>query len=557
MDSSKPMTGHAIVGGCGHLGSRIASGLLERGLSVTLVEKCFDDGVVARMESAGYVLIRGDVRDDDILIQAGIGHADCFIAVTGDDRANLESAITAREMNDRCAVVARLYDQTLGERVEKAFGIRALSASFLASPAYISAATDDAIVSALTIDGCCIGIHARSAKPVKAKGHYVKISEDGLDLCDYDGAGESCFFASVHGSSRGLYHKRQRRKSAGRRPLTSAMSFLNPIALAQEVINTWTRAALITKRLTVALLAVAGVSVAVFSASGRMSPLDALYFVVTTMTTVGYGDINLQHAPTGLKVFGIVMMIAGAALLATVYAIIADRVIEARLEFLLGRRRVPMRGHTIVVGLGKVGYRVARGLRSLGLDVVGIEAVEDLDNVSAARTAFPVIIGDASRTSILNKASVDSAETILALTDDPMLNLSIALDARERNPKIRTIVRTYDAALAGKFSSLGLDATLSTSAIAAPAFIDAAIHPGVQGSFRANDQDILVARYTIDQGSPLHDRTPADIGAGMGIAVIAATDGVHPEYRPTALDKPLSEGQKVLALLSRSSVDRT
>lgn len=545
-------TGHAILGGCGHLGSRIAAGLLERGCHVVVIDRDIENALVTHLESLGCTIIRGDIRDEDILAQAGTSSASCFIAATGDDNANLEAAIAARQKNERCTVVTRLYDQTLGERIERVFRIRALSASFMASPAYVSAATDDSVISALTVDGCCLCIHSTPTQQSKMNTCSIAYTDKGLGLSN-DSVGNNCFYANVHSSSRNVYSKRSR---ANKRKKHKRSSVIGPSRLFNELSAMWKHSPIITKNLTIALLAVFVISVAVFWLIGKMSPLDALYFVVTTMTTVGYGDFNLQHAPTGLKVFGVVMMLSGAALLATIYAIIADRVLATRVEYLLGRRRVNLSGHTVVVGLGKVGYRVARDLSNLGLDVVGIESKEDSENVSSAKALFPVIVGDAARTSILNKAAVDVADTILALTDDSLLNLNIALNAREHNPSIGTIVRTYDVGLAEKFVSFGLDKAISTSAIAAPAFVDAAIYPHVKGSFRFCDEDILVARFVVDDRSALIKMSPLDISKKFGVVIVAVADSLSSDYHVFNQNSPLREGQKALVLLTRSALDK-
>ncbi len=542
-------TGHAILGGCGHLGSRIALGLLERGCGVVIIDRDIDNTVTSRLQKAGCTVIKGDICDEDILDQAGIATAGCYISITGDDHANLEAAISARQKNPDCTVVTRLYDQSLGERVEKVFNIRALSAASLASPAFVSAATDDTIISALTVDGCCLSVHSGSASH-EHNVCYIGKSQNGLRLC-VDKIEDDCFYTTVHSSRRHFFSKNHHRKRETRHrpPVFSGSSIYR---LIREVMDTWKHSAAITKHLLTALLIVSAVSIIVFWTVGHMSPLDAIYFVVTTMTTVGYGDINLQHAPVGLKIFGIIMMLSGAALLATVYAIIADRVLAARVEYLLGRRRVNLFGHTIVVGLGKVGYRVARDLENLGLDIVGIDVDGDSENVNAAKALFPVIVGDAARTSILNKAAIDTADTVLALTEDSLLNLSVALNILEHNPDIRAIVRTYDTGLAEKFVSFGLEKAISTSAIAAPVFVDAAIYPNVQGSFRFNSQDIMVARYLIDSDSDLLGKTPIQISDEYELAIVATANNMHSDYDVVKHDKPLHEGQKVLGLLVRT-----
>ena len=53
-----------------------------------------------------------------------------------------------------------------------------------------------------------------------------------------------------------------------------------------------------------------------FADALRLSGIDALYFVWTTVTTVGYGDIALRNESTAVKIVGMVLMFAGAASIA-------------------------------------------------------------------------------------------------------------------------------------------------------------------------------------------------------------------------------------------------
>src|SRR5215468_8562982 len=109
-----------------------------------------------------------------------------------------------------------------------------------------------------------------------------------------------------------------------------------------------------------------GVVVFKFGHHDNLSWLDALYFTVTTMTTVGYGDIALKDARDGVKLFGIFFMPASAGLLAATFGILTDYLIKARLEQLFGPWRSRMRNHVILCGLGHVGIRILEQLRRLG-----------------------------------------------------------------------------------------------------------------------------------------------------------------------------------------------
>lgn len=549
---------YAIVCGFGHLGNRVAEQLLERGYRVLVIEKSLETAEVKRAEALGCELLEGDIREDYVLDLAEVSSATCFIAVTGDDRANLEAGIAARQRNSAIPVVVRLVDQVLARRVESAFAIQALSVPFLVSPSFVSAATDDAIIAMFNVDGCYLSLFQdgfRCAAGANESG--VRIRKDGAALriippAMQDIPGGECLVAALQRSPRRTRRPRRRSKADGavlaaRKPVTPQ----NPFHTLLEV---WQHASAVTRKLLVALLAASALSVFIFTYFGHMSPLDAVYFVVTTLTTTGYGDINLQQAPALLKIYGILMMLCGAGLLATIYAIIADYVLSIRVEYLLGRRKIKLSDHTLVVGLGNVGYRVAHDLHLLGVPVVGVEVNEDSDNVHAAAGAFPVVIGNAGRASVLERAGVERAKVVLAVTDDAMVNLSVALHARERNPGIKTVVRTFESDLAAKLKLCGLDVVLSTSAIATPVFADMASYPWVHGSFPFLGSDILLARHIIDDHSPFCGKSVQAVSNELGMAIVLLASSALDEYRPAAPEDQLYKGQKVTVLLTREKI---
>src|SRR5262245_48225848 len=107
----------------------------------------------------------------------------------------------------------------------------------------------------------------------------------------------------------------------------------------------------------------------------------------------------------------------------------------------------PISNHIIVCGLGRVGYRTTLLLLSLGEQVVCITRSRGDDMVSEIEARCQVIFGDARNDNHLLAAGIERARAILALTDEDMTNVSIALDAQRMNPAIRVVVRVFDQEL--------------------------------------------------------------------------------------------------------------
>lgn len=100
---------HVIVAGCGRVGSQLARELAAGGHEVVIIDK--DRRAFRRLGEAfpGRAL-HGIVFDRATLEEAGIRHAQAFVAVTSGDNSNIVSARTARERYDVERVVARIYD---------------------------------------------------------------------------------------------------------------------------------------------------------------------------------------------------------------------------------------------------------------------------------------------------------------------------------------------------------------------------------------------------------------------------------------------------------------
>jgi len=298
----------------------------------------------------------------------------------------------------------------------------------------------------------------------------------------------------------------------------------------------WTRTCGVRRRfLIVVLLALLlmAAGVVVFRAALALSWIDALYFVVTTMTTTGYGDYHLKDAPRGIKVFGILLMLSSAALMTATLAMITDYILHARLEQFFDRRKMRMKNHIVLCGLGHVGIRILEQLRRLGEHVVVIERDESsrfLDE--ARRLGVQIVTGDVSAPSVLEQVNIREARSIIAATDNDLSNLEVALSARNIRPDIRVVLRMFDAGLASKIrSGFGIKTTFSTSALAAPAFAMAAVDPSVVGSFYVGENLVLILQIDIAAETQLAGQSIADLERMGGLSALCHESAASGERR--------------------------
>jgi Trk K+ transport system NAD-binding subunit len=218
-------------------------------------------------------------------------------------------------------------------------------------------------------------------------------------------------------------------------------------------------------------LAVLLIFTAFFARTLRLPYVDAMYFVWTTVTTVGYGDIALKDAPGAVKIVGMVLMLTGAASLAVLFGLFTDWAVGRRLDLLRGRLPVRGGGHIVIAGGGNVGYRVASALREKGHRVVVIERHSETENLEALRSAgIHVIVADAARADTLQLAKVETASAVVSVTDSDAVNFQIALLVSARSRDVPVILRVVSPELSAHVSEHGDAIAISPIAIATERF---------------------------------------------------------------------------------------
>lgn len=179
------------------------------------------------------------------------------------------------------------------------------------------------------------------------------------------------------------------------------------------------------------------------------------------------------------------------------------------------------RNHVVVVGVGRVGYQVIKELLELRESVVAVEMdSEALLLGELFDRGIPVIQGNARLSGTLEQANVADAKAVITTTGDDLTNLDIALTARDLNAQARIVLRLFDETLASKVAGAFAMPAVSTSQVAAPAFIAAATGRKVYQGFQLAGQFVHLTDLAIESTSLLAGRSVREIQADNRVNIV-------------------------------------
>jgi voltage-gated potassium channel len=168
--------------------------------------------------------------------------------------------------------------------------------------------------------------------------------------------------------------------------------------------------------------------------------LDALYQTVTTVTTVGFREV--QPLTAAGKVFTIALIVVGVGTALYTLGVIIETLLEGQLPEVFGRRRMErkitgMSEHVVVCGWGRVGRAIARDLVAMGANPV----IVDNDPIRVENVQYPAVLGDATDDEVLDRAGVRRARALVAALDTDAGNLFVTLSARALRPELFIVAR--------------------------------------------------------------------------------------------------------------------
>ena len=109
---------HIIICGYGRNGKQAARKLSAYKKSFVVIEK--DKDLIERLQSDNVPYVIGNANEDDILLQAGVDRASCFISALPSDADNLFVVLSTRQINKNINIISRASQESSYEKLKLA-----------------------------------------------------------------------------------------------------------------------------------------------------------------------------------------------------------------------------------------------------------------------------------------------------------------------------------------------------------------------------------------------------------------------------------------------------
>lgn len=265
-----------------------------------------------------------------------------------------------------------------------------------------------------------------------------------------------------------------------------------------------------------------------------LSLVDAMYMTITTITTVGYREVNGPDLGLAEKLFGMAIIVTGVSTVLYTFTLGVQVVVEGQLREFVGRRRMDrkiagMRDHIIVCGWGRVGRAVASELAREDAQVVVVDMVaERLTGID-----HPTVVGDATHDATLREAGIERARALVAALDGDADNLFVTLSSRAINSGLFIVARARQEDSVDKLSRAGADRVVNPQELGAARMASFVVQPNVAEFvdvvMHERSMDFRMREVEIPEGSDLSGSTLRDANlrqrAGVLVLALRGDDG--------------------------------
>ena len=209
--------------------------------------------------------------------------------------------------------------------------------------------------------------------------------------------------------------------------------------------------------------------------------LDSLYMTITTISTVGYNEVNPMSSVG--RAFTIALIVLGVGVFFFIITIIAEYIIAGHLVGAIGRRKMKQKigaynNHYILCGFGRVGDQVAMSLVQEGVSIVIID--NNPESIKRCeQMGYAYIEGDASDDAVLREAGIDKAKGLVTAIDSDADNVYVTLSSKSLREDLLVVARATTEEAEHKLVKAGADRVISPYSIGGKRLASLLLRPAV------------------------------------------------------------------------------
>ncbi|HEM49070.1 MAG TPA: hypothetical protein ENO27_02550 [Caldithrix sp.] len=184
---------------------------------------------------------------------------------------------------------------------------------------------------------------------------------------------------------------------------------------------------------------------------------DSAWWVIVTITTVGYGD-KIPVTPLG-KIIGVLIMFVGIALLSVVTATISSILVTRKIKEDKGLQEIKLKDHILLCGWNNQGEHILNTFEKEGKIDAPVVMINQLSEEEMAeiinhyeKITIRFVRGDFTKENIINRANAKNAQSAIILPDTSSGSVKpgdertilATLTLKTINPKIKVYTHILD-----------------------------------------------------------------------------------------------------------------
>jgi trk system potassium uptake protein len=177
--------------------------------------------------------------------------------------------------------------------------------------------------------------------------------------------------------------------------------------------------------------------------------------------------------------------------------------------------------YVIIVGAGKVGWNLARELIGRDREVTLIESAHARYRVVEEELEHAVQFGDATELWVLERAGIQRADLVIAVTGDDEDNMLICQVAREKYGVQRIVARVNNPRNLQHFKLLGIQPAVSATDLILRLIEHEVPEYGLVHLLALEEEHLEIIELEVGEGSEAAGRRVADIDLPDGSLIIS------------------------------------